>query len=100
MTEYALEHYIQPYPGIRGFIFAPPATGESRTWIFDADVPPELVLNYHFASLLTQGWRVTEGSPKITAERGDSGVTVSVSSRNDGTRIIYEVTINPKKALS
>ena len=96
MSESALENYIQLFPGIRGFIFAPPATGESRTWIFGADEPPESVLDFHFAWLITQGWTVTQSSPQLVAEREGAGVSVSASRQKDGTRITYEVTAGQK----
>ena len=92
MSETALQKYIQPYPGIRAFIFAPPATGDSRTWIFGADEPPEMILDFHFAWLMTQGWTVLESSPRLVAEREGAGLSVSASRQKNETRIIYEVT--------
>jgi hypothetical protein len=97
MSEIALESYIQLYPGIRGFIFTPPATGESRTWIFSATEPPEFVLNFHFAALLTQGWHVLESSPRIIAERDGSNISISASRQKEETRIVYEVYSGPRK---
>ena len=91
MCETALKEYIQPFPGIPSFIFAPPATRESRTWIFGANEEPESVLNFHLAAFLAQGWHVLESAPSVVAERGGSGVSVSASRRRNETRIVYEV---------
>ena len=91
MSEAALKEYIQPYPGIGGYIFAPPATGESRTWIFRCTEDPKTVLDFHFSSLMTQGWRVLKLAPALVAEKSGSSVSVSSLRRSDETRIIYEV---------
>ena len=92
MPQTALKDYIEPYPGIRDYIFAPPAEGVSRTWIFiTAEDPPQTILNYHFVSLLTHGWRVIRNEPLIVAKRADADLLVSVVSREDETRVVYEV---------
>ena len=91
MSESALENYIQLFPGIRDFIFAPAETGKSRTWIFGADDAPQFILNFHFESLLTHGWKVIESSSGLTAERSGSAVSVSASRLKDQTRIVYEI---------
>jgi hypothetical protein len=91
MNSERLTDILEPFPGIRDFIFAPPPSGASRTWIFCATEDPEFILNYHFASLVTHGWRVTQSQPSIEARRGESGLSVSTLRRNDETRIVYEV---------
>ena len=91
MSDSALKEYIQPFPGIGGFIFVPPETGESRTWIFRATDDPQHILDFHFSSFMTQGWNVVENGARVLAERGGEGVSVSASRRKDETRIIYEV---------
>ena len=91
MSDSALKEYLQPFPGIGDFIFVPPETGESRTWIFRADEDPALILDFHFSSLITHGWHVVKTAPTIVAERDGSGVSVSAARRQDETRITYEV---------
>ena len=91
MSDTILKQYLQPFPGECRFIFAPPATGRTRTWIFGTDDMPDLILNFHLASFLTHGWRVVESSPSIVAERDGSGISVSAMRRRDETRIVYEV---------
>ena len=91
MPEAALKDYLQPFPGIRSFIFAPPPEGESRTWIFRAIEDPQLVLEFHFTTLLTQGWNVVENASTLVAKRGTSDLSVSALRRQDETRIVYEV---------
>ena len=91
MAFIGLKDYLEPYPGIRDFIFAPPGEGQSRTWIFCADEPPQTILDFHFSFLITHGWRVLQTEPSIVAKRGDADLSVSTLTRNDGTRVVYEV---------
>ena len=86
-----LNDYIEPFPGIRDFIFAPPGEGQSRTWIFTADETPQTILNFHFSFLLTHRWRIVQNEPVILAKRGEVDISVSTLSREDGTRVVYEV---------
>ncbi len=90
MPDSRLKEYFQPYPGIRDFIFAP-AEGASRTWIYGADGAPQSVLDFHFTSLITSGWRVVQNSPSLVAERAGAGVSVSASTRGSETRVVYEL---------
>lgn len=91
MPDNRLKEYLQPYPGIRDFIFAPPEAGETRTWIFGADGTPQTIINFHFSSFLMNGWRVVRDSPSLVAERAGAGVSVSVSVRGSETRVVYEI---------
>ena len=91
MSETSLREFLQPYPGIGGFIFAPPEAGESRTWIFRASGDPKLILDFHLVSFMTHGWRVTRSDGALLAERGGAGVSVSALRRQDESRVIYEV---------
>ena len=86
-----LKDYIEPYPGIRDFIFAPPAEGQSRTWIFCADGAPQTILNFHFSFLITHGWEIVQNEPSILAKRGQADLSVNAETRDDGTRIVYEL---------
>ena len=91
MAQPPLKDYLEPYPGIRDFIFTPPAEGESRTWIFMAVEEPQTILNFHFTSLLTHGWRVVQNEPSLIAKRADAQLEVSTLRRQDETRVVYEV---------
>ena len=91
MPDTALKDYIEPYPGIRDFIFVPPPVGESRTWIYCAVEDPQSILNYHFASLMTHGWRVLQNEPTILARRAGTDLSVSTMRRGDESRIVYEL---------
>ena len=91
MAATTLRDFIQPFPDI-SFIFVPPAEGWSRTWIYRAAEDPQSILDYHFSSLMTHGWRVLETSPRLVAERHGSNIAVSASRLKDETRIVYEVT--------
>ena len=91
MPQTTLNEYIEPYPGIRDFIFAPPASGPSRTWIFCAAEEPQRILDYHFSFLITHGWRVLQSEPTLVAHRGNADLSVSTLRRNDETRVVYEV---------
>ena len=93
MSDTALKQYLEPYPGIRDFIFAPhaPIEGTPRTWIFCAAEDPQEILNYHFSFLLTHGWRVLQSEPSIVAQRAGADLSVSTLRRNDETRVVYEV---------
>jgi hypothetical protein len=91
MTESQLKDYIQPFPDIGDFIFVPPSSGPSRTWIYRAEDDPQLILDFHFSSLMSTGWRVKETSPVIVAERAGSSLSVSTLRRQDGTRVVYEI---------
>jgi len=86
-----LKDYIEPYPGIRDFIFEPPGEGSSRTWIFAADEAPQTIMDFHFSFLITHGWEITQNKPSLLAKRAGADIAVSALSRNDGTRVVYEV---------
>ena len=91
MSEVELSQYVKPFPGIRSSIFLPSPMLSNRTWIYRADDAPEFILDFHRSSLMGDGWRVTEFSPTVVAERGPSSVSVSASRRGDDTLIVYEV---------
>ena len=86
-----LKDYIEPYPGIRDFIFTPPTEGSSRTWIYCSDEATQTILDFRFSSLITHGWRILQNEPSILAKRGDTNLSVNALTRNDGTRIVYEL---------
>ena len=86
-----LKDYIEPFPGIRDFIFAPPGEGSSRTWIFAADEAPQTILDFHFSFLITHGWQITQNAPALMAKRAGTDIAVSTLSRGDSTRVVYEV---------
>ena len=86
-----LKDYIEPYPGIRGFIFAPPGEGSSRTWIFAANETPQTILDFHFSFLITHGWQILQNEPALLAKRAGDDISVSALSREDGTRVVYEI---------
>lgn len=91
MPQIELSQYVKPFPGIRSSIFLPSPTLEKRTWIYRADDTPEFILDFHRSSLMGDGWRVTEFSPTVVAERGSDSVSVSASRRGEDTLIVYEV---------
>lgn len=91
MATTALKDYLEPYPGIRDFIFTPPSEGRSRTWIFAADEPPQTILNFHFSFLLTHGWQIVQNEPTLIAKRADADLSVSSWTTDDSTRVAYEV---------
>ncbi len=88
-----LKDYIEPYPGIRDFIFAPPGEGAFRTWIFAADEKPQTILDFHFSFLITHGWQILQNEPTLVAKRAGADISVSTLSREDGTRVVYEVSV-------
>lgn len=92
MPEKTLADYIQPFPNIGEFIFVPRSDGESRTWIYRASEDSQMILDFHFSSLITHGWRLKETSPALVAERDGSNLSVSVLRRQDEARVVYEVT--------
>jgi hypothetical protein len=52
---------------------------------------PKIILDFHFSSFMTHGWRVLKTAPTLVAERADAGISVSSLRRKDETRIIYEL---------
>ena len=86
-----LNDYIEPFPGIRDFIFAPPGEGASRTWIFSADENAQSIMNFSFSFLITHGWEIVQNEPSLLAKRAGTDIAVSVLSRDDGSRVVYEI---------
>jgi hypothetical protein len=99
MADTSLKQILEPFPGIRDFIFVPPAEGDRRTWIYGATEDPQLVLDFHISSFISGGWRVREGRPDVRAEKEGAVVSVSTLRRNDETRIIYELQNSSEAAL-
>ena len=91
MTETTLLPFLEPFPGIRDFIFLPSADLERRTWIYGAEEDPQFILDFHISSLISRGWRVIESSPEVVAEKEGASLSVSTFRRKDQIRIIYDL---------